>query len=193
MSYWLNNFIDFEIKRNRENRLILNFSYVPNENGEISKAIKIYTPRKVKVSTWFLPPDKAEQIADWLTALGKFEKDSIRRRKHGKFEIIDVEIPKNPALLDELWKLGFQTSDYTKMLRYQGFYPERKASLEQRILSDINGKDEIEIPDLNGIRFGGFLTEDEARELPYVILDIEKPLWKKPREKQLIDMTSSAH
>ncbi len=195
MGFWLNNLSEFEMKRNRENRLILNFSYVPDGDGErttlaaegsLPQNIKIYAHQHVKVPTGFLMPDRARLIAQILHERPGLSSLEVNRRRRGKFEVIWVETPNNPYLLKELGELGFQTGSYTKLLRYSGFYPERKVNLENLVLSDSMRTDEIELPNLDMIGFGDFLTLEEARGLPYVILDIEKPLWKKDREKELL-------
>ncbi len=193
MEFWFNNFVEFEMKRNRENRLILNFSYANgNEpSGEEllpQSNIKVYVPIKIKVPTWFLTPEMSERIIKKFReneSLGAF---GLERKIRSGFEVLEAEIPNIPSLLDELERMNFQTGSYTKLLRYGGFYPERTAILEERLISDASQTGEIELPNLDSIHFGNFLTLEEAKKLPYVILDIEKPLWKKEREKELISL-----
>ena len=193
MGFWINNFAEFELKRNRENRLVLNFSYVPDyRNGEKAepKNVKVYVPMEIKVPTWFLPQSRVEEVIDKINRSENLGNLNFERKQKGRFEVIEVETPNIPSILDELKKLGFQTGNYTKMLRYGGFYPERKAVLEQRLLESVEhtGETEISFNDFKKIKFGDFLTLEEAKSLPYVVLDIEKPLWKKDREKELIQL-----
>ncbi len=197
MGYWFNNFVEFEGKRNRENRLILNFSYVHNNKedrriltpeGFVSDSIKVYIPQHVLVPTGFLVPEKAEEIVKSLEERAHLKNLPLKRRRKGRFEILEIEAPNIPILLNDLKRLGFQTGNYTKLLRFGGFFPERKVSLEDRLLVNIGQRDEVELQNLDGFRFGDFLNVEEARELPYVVIDIEKPLWKRIREKELTDL-----
>lgn len=197
MGFWLNNLSEFEMKRNRENRLILNFSYVSDGGGSgtsdsvrepLPKNIKVFARQNVKVPTGFLMSSKAAVVENTFREREHLGRLPLRIIERGKFEVIEVEAPNNPSLLKELEELGFQTGSYTKLLRYDGFYPERKVSLENLVLADSMRLDEIELPNLDNVGFGDFLTLEEARELPYVVLDIEKPLWKKDREKELLDL-----
>ena len=197
MGFWLNNFADFERKVKRPNRLVLNFSYVPNgDNHEkpTKEKIKVYVPAKVTVPTWFLHPPNAEEVARKFGESEILRSFNLERRvigTNGRYEVLKTEVPNFSPILDELKKIGFHTGNYVKTLRYQGFHPGRKAVLEERLISNSDSRGEIEIPDLSEIGFGDFLTLEEARKLPYVVLDIEKPLWKKPREKELIDLRKS--
>ena len=196
MDFWLNHFIEFERKRKRANRLVLNFSHVHGglqdgnlvNLGKVSDRIKVYVPVNVRVPTWFLTPTMAEEITRGVKEDPVLESLLVERKRAGRFEVLEVEVQNSPDLLGKLRKLGFRTLDCCKMLKYRGFYPERKVVLEDRLLSDIGEKDEIELPDLNSIRFGDFLTLEEARKLPYVLIDIEKPLWRRPREKELYNL-----
>ena len=195
MGFWLNNFAEFETKRNRENRLVLNFAYVPDRSNEekIPRSIKLYVPVDLRVPSWFMTVESAERLIDKINQSENLGGLNFKRSRKGSFEVIEVETPNIPSYLEELKKLGFQAGDYAKHLKFGGFFPDRKvhfrSGLLERILSnESEGEIEISPSELGQITAGGFMSREEAGSLSYVILDIEKPLWKHEREKELIEL-----
>ncbi len=186
MGYWFNNFLEFERKQNKPNRLILNLRYV-SSNPDEERNVKVYVHHNVIVPSNFLIRQKAEEVLNDLKndeTLGKF---NFTSKNFGKFEVLQAEVPNEASVLHKLPK-AFQTGNYDRLLRFSGFFPDRKVSLDSIVLEKIGNNDEVELSGLGGIEFGEFLSEKEIRDLPYVIIDIEKPLWKKPEEKEMIDM-----
>ena len=186
MGFWFNNFLEFERKQNRQNRLILNLRYV-SENVKEERNVKLYVPQNVRIPTGFLMPEKADELVSKLKASEDFSCFPINEKQVGKFKIVNIEIPNDRSLTKNLPK-SFQIRNYDKMLKFGGFFPERKVSLESIVLEKIGDKEEIELNSLEGINFEGFLSKEEMKSLPYLVIDIEKPFWKKTREKQLIDL-----
>ena len=177
MGFWFNNFSEFERKRNRVNRLILNFYYV-GDPGEKNKSVKVFVNQEIKIPTNFLNEKSKEKI------LGKINLD-YNERKFGKFSVLDVNVPNDPRLIESL-PSEFQTGNYDKFFRFGGFYPERKVSLTHGLENKFNENEVLELDNLSGVEFGDFLSSSEANLLPSIIIDIEKPLWKKDEEKKYL-------
>jgi len=173
MGFWFNNFLEFERKQNRQNRLILNLRYI-SENVKEERNVKLYVPQNVRIPTGFLMPEKADELVSELKASEDFSCFPINEKQVGKFKIVNIEIPNDRSLTKNLPK-SFQIGNYDKMLRFGGFFPERKVSLESIVLEKIGDKDEIELDSLEGINFEGFLSKEEMKSLPYMVIDIEKP------------------
>lgn len=185
MGFWFNNFLEFERKRNRTNRLILNFYYVPSQ-GESPKSAKIFVNQNITIPTNFLIDEKMSELEEKLTSDDDLNKFKFEKREIKDFCVGGITMPYTHEIIKKLGR-EFQTGNYDKFLRFNGFYPERKVTFtpefEQRFLS----KEEIEINNLDDITFGDFLTEEEFDSLPYLVIDIEKPLWKKKEEKRWLN------
>lgn len=182
MGFWINNFVEFERKQNRENRLVLNFRYVGDENKE-QFSTKVFVKHKVKVPTGFMNKQTTKKVKDFL--LKDNDLSSFEESKKGMFSVISLEIPYNKKILTKLPK-QFQTGNYDKLLRFGGFYPDRKVALTENMDKLFRENKELELDNLSEINFGNFLSLDELKSLPYIIIDIEKPLWKKDFEKKYL-------
>ncbi len=188
MSFWFNNFAEFERKQNRENRLVLNFRYISDKNDtEKDKNVKAYVQKNVRIPSGFVHVDKVEGLIEKIMRNQDLNIPSVNRKKFGKFEVLDIEMPNHMSIIQEL-SGEFQTGNYDKFLRFGGFSPGRKVVFDEKVLEQFKDKQEVELQNLNGVEFNGFLTEEEFKTLPYLVIDIEKPLWKKRREKELIDL-----
>jgi len=179
MGFWFNNFSEFERKRNRVNRLILNFYYV-GDPGEEDKSVKVFVNQDIKISTNFLNEKGKEKVIGGINL-------EYNERKFGKFSVLDVNVPNDPKLIESLPR-EFQTGNYDKLFRFGGFYPERKVSLTHGLENKFNENNVLELENLSGVEFGEFLSSSEVNLLPYIIIDIEKPLWKKDEEKRYLNI-----
>lgn len=225
MGFWLNNFVEFEKNKRRENRLILNFYYFPDEEENFSKepiSIKIFTKKNLKIPTSFVSFSEIERIVKILDK--RIKNYTLKKKEIGKNKfVLELEVPYEPGLLEKLPGI-FQKGNYDKFLRFK-FYPERKVALDAKIekifleiskfrktakkskkklielnsqLKEIDEKNafyfdpktkdyEIYLNSLKGIHFlNEFLGEKELQEARKLYIDIEKPLWKKEEEKELI-------
>lgn len=148
--YWLNNYIGFETKQKRKNKLILNFIKLGNE----SKKAKLFVNHNVKINSAPIYHANDEDLNDILSNwkndedLRKFpltlflsnriNSNAIEKTngldiktKNSKFSVFEIEMEKNPSLIEKLKK--FQTGNYDKMLKLRGFYPERKATFNYEL------------------------------------------------------------
>ena len=182
MGFWLNNFAEFERKQKRRNRLILNFSYVSSSKH---KNVKVFVEQNVKIPTKFIDQNFSREILGSFSGNNNFEDLTIHKKSRGKFDVLSIEVPNEKTLLEKL-PGSFQTGNYDKLLRFGGFYPERKIILNNKLEKLFWENSELELKDLSGINFGDFLDEKELNSLSYVVIDIEKPLWKKDFEKREI-------
>lgn len=180
MGFWFNNFQEFGKKQKGENKLILNFYYL--SPGEQARKVKILLRRNVRVPTKFLFSDKAEKTLQEIAENSELDGMKIKEHNVGKYKVIEAEIPKTKELLDSL-PSAFQTGNYDKLLRLGGFFPERKAEFNQELEAKLQEKDEIELESLDGVYDMGQLSINELRNLPWLYIDIEKPLWKHDDEK----------
>ncbi|MEK6823976.1 MAG: hypothetical protein AABY06_02975 [Nanoarchaeota archaeon] len=183
MGFWINNFAEFERKQTRKNRLILNFSYISNSSKQ--KNVKVFVEQSVKVPTKFINQNTSKEILSSFAGKNNFEDLTIHKKSRGKFDVLSIEVPNDRDLLNKLSNY-FQIGNYDKLLRFGGFYPERKVILNSKLEKLFKENKELELKNLSGINFGEILSEKELNTLPYVILDIEKPLWKKDFEKREI-------
>ncbi|MBI2004473.1 hypothetical protein HYS72_03350 [Candidatus Pacearchaeota archaeon] len=181
MGFWINNFAEFERKQKRKNRLILNFSYISSSSER--KNVKVFAGQNAKVPTKFISQEISKEILGSFSGNNSFGDLTIQKKSRGKFEVLNIEIPNERNLLNKLPNY-FQIGNYDKLLRFGGFYPERKVILNSKLEKLFQNNQEIELKDLSGISFGDFLNEKELNSLPYIVLDIEKPLWKKDFEKR---------
>ena len=187
MVFWINNFAEFERKQKRKNRLILNFSYISSNSEQ--KNVKVFVDQNVKVPTEFINHFVSKEVLGSFAGNNNFEDLNIHKKSRGNFDVLSVEVADERTILDKLPSY-FQTGNYDKLLRFDGFYPERKVILNSKLEKlfkrkiQIEENSELKLKNLSGINFGDFLTEKELHSLPYLVIDIEKPLWKKDFEKR---------
>lgn len=181
MGFWLNNFAEFERKQKRKNRLILNFCYISSSPKQ--KNVKVFVEKNVKVPTGFVNQFASKEILGSFAGNNNFGDLNIHKKSRGKFDVLSVEVQNEKTILEKLSSC-FQKGNYDKLLRFGGFYPERKVILNSKFEKLFQENKELELKDLSGINFGDFLSEKELSSLPYVVIDIEKPLWKKEPEKR---------
>lgn len=179
--FWFNNFQEFERKKNRENRLILNYYYVPSE-GEKDRKIKVFAKKDVEIPTKFLYGDNVGRVKKAIKEHPRLRDFFLHERRVGKFSVLEIKIPYDNELIKEL-PSEFETGNYDKLLRLNVFYPEMKIAFPEQFEKLIAGKEEISIDNLEGFHDLDFITEEEMREMPWLYFDIEKPLWKKEHEK----------
>src|SRR3989344_5726238 len=181
MGFWINNFAEFERKQKRKNRLILNFSYISNSSER--KNVKVFVEQNARVPTKFINQYLSKEILSSFAGNNNFEDLTIQKKSRGKFDVLSIEVPNDRASLNKLPNY-FQIGNYDKLLRFGGAYPDRKIILNSKLEKLFGENSEIELKDLSGISVGDFLNEKELNSLPYIVLDIEKPLWKKDFEKR---------
>ena len=180
MGFWINNFLEFERKQKRKNRLILNFSYI---SASERKNVKVFVEQNIKVPTNFINQELSKEILNSFVENSNLEDLTINKKAKGEFNVLSIKFPNDREILNKLPNY-FQTGNYDKLLRFGGFYPERKVILNSKLEKLFQENKEIELKDLSGIIFGDFLNEKEFNSLPCIVLDIEKPLWKKDFEKR---------
>ena len=179
---WFNNFVEFERNKKQPNRLIMNF-YSPDKK----KSVKVLVPQKVKIPTGFLIRKRADGLAEVLEADDTFAGFPVSRKRKGRFDILSIEMPYELPLIHEL-PGEFQIGNYDKLLRFAGFHPERKVTLSHELEARFQEEDDVELDDLEGIDFQQeFPSDKELQDLPYLCIDIEKPLWKKDEERPLLE------
>jgi hypothetical protein len=183
MGYWVNNFQEFERKKGRENRLLLNFYYVPSK-GEKVRRVKVLVNKKLKIPTKFLFGEKSDEVLSKIIENPELRDLPIKTTGIGDFHILEIEIPYKTELIKQLPR-EFQTGNYDKMLRLSGFFPERKVAFSEELETKLQNSDEVEL-DLNEISYDGFLTAEDLGKIPWLFLDIEKPLWKNEKEKMYL-------
>lgn len=181
MGFWFNNFSEFERKQKQKNRLILNFCYISSSPKQ--KNVKVFVEQNVKVPTGFINQEVSREILSSFSGNNNFRDLTIQKKSRGKFDVLSVEVQNEKTILNKLPPY-FQTGNYDKLFRFGGFYPERKVILNNKLEKLFEENKELESKDLSGINFGEFLSEKELKNLPYVVIDIEKPLWKKDFEKR---------
>jgi hypothetical protein len=185
MGCWINNFMEFEKKRG-PNRLILNFYYIP-EKGEKTKTAKAFIPIDVIVPSQFVHQSKTD--APEL----QIDQDEILRKMPyslkgiGSFFIYQFPLPKDPSILNRLPRV-FQKGNYDKLLKFGGFFPNRKLKISSALEDMLLEEEECELvpEDLSQIEFGDFVSSKELQRANSIFVDIEKPLWKKEDERILL-------
>ncbi|MDP3758866.1 MAG: hypothetical protein Q8Q86_04035, partial [Candidatus Daviesbacteria bacterium] len=165
MGFWINNFTEFERKQKRKNRLILNFSYVSNSSER--KNVKVFVEQNVKIPTKFINQEISKEILSSFAGNNNFEELTIQKKSRGKFDVLSIEVPNERDILNKLPNY-FQIGNYDKLLRFGGFYPERKVILNSKLEKLFGENSELELKDLSGISFGDFLNEKELNSLPYI-------------------------
>lgn len=138
MGFWFCNFQEFEKKKDRRNRLILNFYYVPSEDSsEEVRKLKAHVKTNVKIPTGFIFEE--EKVEEVIEKLGKYEnllKLELDENVVGKYKVLEIEMPKDKRLIGLLPNkkaYEFQTGDYDKLLRLGGFHPERKVRISDKL------------------------------------------------------------
>ena len=210
MGNWINHFIDFEKKPRGENRLVLGFQYCPDpewsggsggsdgssgRDGHARK-VKIIARQNLKIPTKIMNRESAGRV------IRRIEKDPLLKEfplrtlwgggEDSNYIILEIEIPHNRELIRRLGS-EFQRGDYERIMRLRGFYPERTAvfhrSLEDAVISGSNKGEcaEVETDNISQIEFLDLPDERILSSLPYVVIDIEKPLWKNYGEKNWLD------
>lgn len=192
MGFWFNNFMEFEKKRNVNNSLVLNFHYVA-EPEEAEKSVKVFVPYDVQIPTNFLIDDAVENIFMKIKNDELLKLFPVEVKKISKWNVLNIKLPKNSQLVGKESRLSkisrhFQIGNYDKLLRFEGFFPERKVRLTKSIEQIFSEKEVVELENLNEINFGDFLSLKDVKSLPYLVIDIEKPLWKKDSEKKLLNL-----
>lgn len=191
MGFWFNNFLEFERKKSLcGKRLVLNFYYSPDDEeikqGKKPRSVKILMNKDVRIPSGFIfAKAKVDKSVNELEELG-IEKHRITINRKKKFFVLSVLMPYVKEKIDEL-PSAFQTGSYEKLVKLEGYFPDRKAKffgeLEKKL---VNEKEEIEILNDNYIRYDSFMSAEEIKSLPTLYIDVEKPLWKKDEEKELI-------
>ena len=185
MGFWFNNFQEFERKQKGNNRLILNFYYVPSV-GEKARKVKVFAKTNIKIPTGFIFEDeKVEEIKKRISEdpdLCDFYVDNVGV---GKYTVLEIEMLKNKELIDKL-PPGFEKGNYDKLFRLGGFYPERKLRPSKRLDKLLVNNSEVELSQLESCFDFEFLSAGEMKNMPWLYFDIEKPMWKSDEEKRLL-------
>jgi hypothetical protein len=206
MGFWFNNFQEFEKKKKEANRLILNFYYCPDE-GEEPQSVKVLVPHNIEVPTNFIYKDKADQLETKLEQHPYLSHYPFELREFGDFRVGKITMPYETRLIKKL-PAAFQKGSYDRKLRLGGFFPDRKVTLSPELEQRFNSEEVIELENLDEIKFKSGLPEflgdsiseddeydpvpdfpnsDELSALPSLVLDIEKPFWKKEWEKEILE------
>ncbi|MFH1307786.1 MAG: hypothetical protein ABIH72_02955 [archaeon] len=193
MGAWLCNFSEFERNQDKLNQWVLNFRYFSND-GSLNKSVKVKVPRVVSVPSGFIHNRDASSFEQKIKNHEFFSGFPLERKTHGRFSVFNIQLPMYYELmriLNDEFDGKFQTGNYDRFLKYSGEFPERIADISQDLEAKFMKEDEIELESLEGINFRQYpdcFPSAEALSLaPYVIIDIEKPLWKKLHEKKQID------
>jgi hypothetical protein len=172
MSFWFNNFIEFEKKQKEDNNLIINLYY--SNEGE-NRNVKVFVPAYVSVPTNFLIKKRAKELRESLSNEEDFKGFEISYGNFGKYATLEINVPNNHELINSLPK-EFQKGNYDKLLKFNRFYPERKVVLDEDLESLLLNQESIHLENFEKIKFKDFLSAKEMENLPWVVLDIEKPL-----------------
>jgi len=143
LGFWFCNFSEFEKKKDRKNRLIINLYYAP-DIGEEARKIKVYSKTNVRIPTGFIyDEEKAEELKQLIEKDSELKDFYLDEKKKGKYTVLEIEIPKEKRLIDKLpnkKQSEFQTGNYDRLLRFLDFYPERKfymtSKLEKRLIEN---------------------------------------------------------
>ena len=129
MGFWINNFLEFERKQKRKNRLILNFSYI---SASERKNVKVFVEQNIKVPTNFINQELSKEILNSFVENSNLEDLTINKKAKGEFNVLSIKFPNDREILNKLPNY-FQTGNYDKLLRFGGFYPERKVILNSKL------------------------------------------------------------
>jgi len=203
--YWYVDFVKFEEKESRANRLILGLR---KKDGNETRRAQVFVNQKIKIPTWAIHRTEKEQLADiaqsWResTELKKHELsvflsefdanvparvESLRNRypginikyNWGGFNVFQLEAPNDPNLIGRL-NHNFQAGNYNRNFRFDHDLLHRKVSFdpqfEERLVS---GETDIVLNSLDEIKFtDSRITEEDFRSQVWFYADIEKPLFK---------------
>ena len=172
---WFNNFFQYGKSPKSENMLTLGFRLLNSEESKKTEKITLSSP--IRATSRPLQNQEAEQLMQSIESNPELANFHIIEKKlssgNSAYKVLEIEIPNKRSVIKTLPR-EFQRGDYDKRLRFR-FFPEQKfksLDLVQRVL---NNENQDYKPD--------FMSEDEFSNLPYVIIDIEKPLWRKEDEK----------
>lgn len=138
---WVNSFLTFEQTPKRARRLVLGFY---DSNG---KSVKVFHPYNITVPTSLIPAS-GERLEEILESMREKEelngfKLGLRRARNfpkrilgvksvkggaKKHHVLEITLPNSLELTKHLPR-EFQKGDYEKVVRFQGYYPERKVTL----------------------------------------------------------------
>src|SRR3989338_1942041 len=138
---WVNSFLTFEQTPKRARRLVLGF-YDSNGNS-----VKVFHPYNITVPTSLIPAS-GERLEEILESMREKEeingfKLGLRRARNfpkrilgvksvkggaKKHHVLEITLPNSLELTKHLPR-EFQKGDYEKVVRFQGYYPERKVTL----------------------------------------------------------------
>jgi len=172
---WFNNFFQYGKSPKSENMLTLGFRLLNSEESKKTEKITLSSP--IRATSRPLQNQEAEQLMQSIESNPELANFHIIEKElssgNSAYKVLEIEIPNKRSVIKTLPR-EFQRGDYDKRLRFR-FFPEQKfksLDLVQRVL---NNENQDYKPD--------FMSEDEFSNLPYVIIDIEKPLWRKEDEK----------
>ena len=154
-SYWFCDYIGFEEKQNRTNRLIMNFrKWSPKPNGSITTTIYVRDPAKIS-SEFIFGRENLEKMIDecksneelkrcrmfvFLSSQLKEVRSELKAKYpdtgfivgKSKFSVINIDVPYNTKLLDNLG-YKFQKGNYNKQIRRKLDCLYKKANLDPRL------------------------------------------------------------
>ena len=164
MGYWFSDYIGFEDKQNRPNRLILGFRHWDRTG---SRKSFVYLKKNVTIPTEFIHREDTKSLGRILEVLEREEFEDCRVHAHisenspefleelaekpgfevskreGDYHVFCVELPKDKRLIDLLPK-KFQTGGYDRMVRYEMDILHRKLDLDTRLDEAFSKKQELE-------------------------------------------------
>lgn len=174
---WLNHFFLYGSSPKKENPLTLGFSQL--DGGDERRKCVLLLP--ISIPTRPIPEECLDSLKQELNELGLGDcplREKSRSSPGGHHYVtLEIMLPNERSLLHRLPK-AFQTGDYGKRFRFD-FFPEQVFPSPEYAEEVLKGGHESHEPE--------FMSEGEFRGLPYVVLDIEKPLWKKEHEKNWIE------
>ncbi|MFH1501369.1 MAG: hypothetical protein ABIE22_05505 [archaeon] len=193
MGAWLCNFAEFERNQDSLNHWILNFRHYSTD-GKTDRSVKVKVPRVVTVPSGFIHNKDAGELEAKIKSHDFFSDFPLQREVHGKFSVFKIQLPLYYELMRTLNKEfdgKFQIGNYDRFLRYSGEFPDRIADISPELEERFMQEEVIDLEGLEGIDFKQypdcFPSAEALSKAPYVILDIEKPLWKKLHEKRQIN------
>ena len=147
---WINTLAEFENSQDRERRLKLGF-YSTDGGG---LAAKVFLRQRVRIPTKLIHFNSCERLENVLLNIKSDEElrdfpIELKKARNSEalrfgeiessdgitifpgidnYHVVSVTMPNDPTLVPHL-RADFQTGNYMKLLRFGGFYPERKATL----------------------------------------------------------------
>ncbi len=177
---WFNNFVEFERKQNRPNRLVLGF-----HSPELRRSVKGFAEVPVSIPTNFLTKEAKDKLLLKIANVPELSRFPLSEKQLGDFYVLTIQVPYDNRII-HLLDRKFQTGNYDKIIRFRGFYPESKFVVTDGIEKILLKGDEVKIRNLRKENFGDFLTAEQLSNLPSIDIDIEKPLWRTEEEKELL-------